>query len=136
MYFSKINHLHACLAVGFSVVMATAFKYFGIKSIYNPLNLDIRSTRPRAIKRITYNCLCITTPLFEYLPNYFIALKQKNLDSCDFIGQCYIFVAMAMLVFVTCCCFFINVYSNMSLIYIYGTNKQIYLLLHFIRFML
>ena len=65
MYFSKINHLHACLAVGFSVVMATAFNYFGIKSILNPLNLDIRSTRSRAINRITYNCLCITTPLFE-----------------------------------------------------------------------
>ena len=85
MYFSKINHIHVCSAVGFSVVIATAFKYFGIKSIKIPLNLDIRSTRSRAINRKTYNRLCITT---LYLNNYpitnkidFIALKQKNMDS-------------------------------------------------------
>ena len=65
MYFSKINYIHVCSAVGFSVVMATAFKYFGIKSIKMPLNLDIRSTKSGAINRKTYNCLCIPTPLFK-----------------------------------------------------------------------
>ena len=54
IYFGKINHIHVCSAVGFSVVMATAFKYFGIKSIQIPLNLDIRSTKSRAINRKTY----------------------------------------------------------------------------------
>ena len=86
MYFSKIKHIHVCSAVGFLVVMATAFKYFGIKSIKIPLNLDIRSTRSRVLNRNTYNCLYIPIPL--YLNNYpitnkidSIALKQKNMDS-------------------------------------------------------
>ena len=86
MYFSKIKHIHVCSAVGFLVVMATALKYFGIKSIKIPLNLDIRSTRSRVLNRKTYNCLCIPIPL--YLNNYpitnkidSIALKQKNMDS-------------------------------------------------------
>ena len=33
---------------------------------------------------------------------------------------------MATLVFVTCCCFFINVYFNMSLIYMKPTSKYIF----------
>ena len=62
MYFGKINHIYVCSAVDFSVVMATAFKYFGIKSILIPLNLDIiRSTRRRAINRKKK----LATPLFE-----------------------------------------------------------------------
>ena len=82
MFFSKINHIHVCSAVGFSVVMATAFKYFGIKSIKIPLNLDIRSTRSRAINR-NLTIVCVLQPL--YLNNYpitnkidSIALKQKK----------------------------------------------------------
>ena len=55
MYFGKINHIYVCSAVDFWVVMATAFKYFGLKSISIPLNLDIRSTSSRAINRKTYN---------------------------------------------------------------------------------
>ena len=85
MYFGKINHIHVCSAVGFSVVMATTFKYFGIKSILIPFNLDIRSTRSRAkIEKLTF--VCVLQPF--YSNNYpitntidFIALKQKNMDS-------------------------------------------------------
>ena len=54
MYFGKINHIHVCSAVGFSVVMATAFKYFGIKSILILLNLDIRSTRSGDIEKLKF----------------------------------------------------------------------------------
>ena len=86
MYFGKINHIHVCSAVGFSVVMATAFKYFDIKSILIPLNLDIHSTRSRAINKKKLKFVCVLQPL--YLNNYpitnkidFIALKQKNMDS-------------------------------------------------------
>ena len=64
--------------------MATAFKYFGIKSIEIPLNLDIRSTRSRDIEKLKF--VCVLQPL--YLNHYpstnkidFIALKQKNMDS-------------------------------------------------------
>ena len=66
MYFGKINHINVCSAVDFSVFMAIAFKYFGIKSILIPLSLDIiRSTRSRAINRKkTYNpSIEITTQL-------------------------------------------------------------------------
>ena len=73
MYFGKINHIHVCSAFVFSVVMATAFKYFGIKSISIPLNLDIRSTRSRAIKRKKLTLVCVLQPL--YLNNYPITNK-------------------------------------------------------------
>ena len=36
MYFNKINHIHVCSAVGFSVVMTTAFKYFWHEINQNP----------------------------------------------------------------------------------------------------
>ena len=57
MYFGKINHIHVCSAVGFSVIMATAFKYFGIKSISIPLNLDICFTRSGDIEKLKFVCV-------------------------------------------------------------------------------
>ena len=55
-----------------------------------------------------------------------LLLNRKIWIVCEFIGQYDIFVAKATLVFVTCCCFFINVFSNMSLIYIKPTSKYIF----------